>query len=459
MKPAKSSLAAVIFAGMAIPQDLPPGVLLLSRVKHHIQEELKNLPNITCLETVQREYQPSGGKIRPLDTISLEVLTNGHTELFASPGDRKFSARHPISVAGSGVLGNGLFGLYLKDILLSANVSIEYKGQEEAGGRRLARYDYRLPAIWSGEVIQTPQGSGTVGLHGSFWVDQQTYDVLRLELNADDFPPTLPLTEAVTSINYARTDLAGNVVVLLPESAEFRMAKFSGEISHNRIEFTHCRAFETQSAVSFDASDSAGQAPSFGVSSIDDTLRPLPGDLQIVVKLQSRISGDMAVGTLIDGVVADKVAAKKGAVLIPAGSSVRGRVRRLERYMDPVPYFVVALEFTEVELQGIRYRFYADLVEIEATPGVEQTLVYNSSIRVRHTPTSQMSNTFPDISKTPTSGEVVEGEDLEIKRTRERLWLPNLPGVATFFFKGSKLDLPQSLRTVWKTRRWPPVSP
>lgn len=459
MKPATFTLAAVIFAGMAIPQDLPPGVLLLSRVKHHIQEELKKLPNITCLETVQREYQPPRGKMRPLDTICLEVLTNGHKELFASPGDRKFSARHPISHAGSGVLGNGLFGLYLKDILLNAYVSIEYKGEEEAGGRRLARFDYRLPVMWSGEVIQTPEGSGTVGLHGSFWVDEQTYDVLRLELNADDFPPTLPLTEAVTRINYARTGLAGNVVVLLPESAEFRMAKFSGEISHNRIEFTHCRAFETQSAVNFDAPDSAEQAPRFGVSSIDDMLRPLPGGLQIVVKLRSRISGDMAVGTLIDGVVADKVAAKKGAVLIPAGSPVRGRVRRMERYADPFPYFVVALEFTEVELQGIRHRFYAELVEIEATPGVEQTLVYNSATRVRHTATSQLSNTLPDILNPPTTGELVEGEDMEIKRTRERLWLPNLPGVATFFFKGDRLDLPQGFRTVWKTRRWPPVSP
>ena len=81
-----------------------------------------------------------------------------------------------------------------------------------------------------------------------------------------------------------------------------------------------------------------------------------------MAKLTSRISGDMAVGTLIDGVVEKNVAAKKGAVLIAAGSPVRGRIRRLEHYRDPFPHFVVALEFTEVEAQGIRYRFYADVV-------------------------------------------------------------------------------------------------
>jgi hypothetical protein len=146
MKRTTFTLAAgVILAGVAISEDLPPGVLLLSRVKNHIKEELQHLPNISCLETVQREYQPAKGKMRPLDTVRLEVLTNGDKELFASPGDRKFSGGQPISYAGSGMLGNGLFGLYLNDILVNGNVSNAYKGEEEIGGRRLARFDYRLP--------------------------------------------------------------------------------------------------------------------------------------------------------------------------------------------------------------------------------------------------------------------------------------------------------------------------
>ena len=60
------------------------------------------------------QVQQSKGKMRPLDTIRLEVLTNGDQELFASPGDRKFSEQHPLTYAGSGMLGNGLFGPYLK---------------------------------------------------------------------------------------------------------------------------------------------------------------------------------------------------------------------------------------------------------------------------------------------------------------------------------------------------------
>ena len=189
-------------------------------------------------------------------------------------------------------------------------------------------------------MIHMLEGSGRVGLRGSYWVDQQTYDVIRLEMNADEFPPTLPVTEMTQSINYGRTHFGDDLVVLLPETADIRLEKYSGEISHNRVQFTHCRVFGAESTIDFNASDSVDETPGFGVASLDDTLRPLPGGLQIAVKLRNRISSDMAVGTLIDGTVAGDVAAKH-EVVIPSGSPVRGRIRRMERYTDPFPYFVV----------------------------------------------------------------------------------------------------------------------
>src|SRR5579862_6083185 len=167
--------AALIPAGSAPAQDLAPDVLLLSRVRRHTKEELQRLPNVSCLETVQREYKKAREKMQPLDTVRLEVLTDGSKELFASPGDRRFSERPPISYVGSGTLGNGYFGLYLKMILGSDKVSYTYKGEEELGGRRLARWDYRVPQIWSAQNMHLQEGSGTVGLLGSFWADPKTF--------------------------------------------------------------------------------------------------------------------------------------------------------------------------------------------------------------------------------------------------------------------------------------------
>jgi hypothetical protein len=365
-----------------------------------------------------------------LDTVRLEVLANGDRELYASPGDRKFSEQHPISYIGSGVIGDGYFGLFLREILVTGSVSYNYKGEEEIVGRRLARYDYRLPLMASGHNFRLQEGAGTVGMHGSFWADPKTYNVIRLEMNADDFPPTLPLTEAITIINYAPTSLGDNQAALLPESGDFRMTRFSGEADHNHIDFTHCRLYGAQSTINFATPDAPAsqEAPRFGASSNDDTLRPLPAGLQIAVGL-SRISGERAVGALVDGVVEANVPAK-GPVVIARGSRVRGRIRRMERQAEPVPHFVVAIEFTEVESEGIRYRFYADLVEIDSAPGVEQMLTIETPVKV---------------------AEQNHG-GIQVRATVQKITLPRLAGVATFFVRGTRLELPQGFRTVWKTR-------
>jgi hypothetical protein len=153
------------------------------------------------------------------------------------------------------------------------------------------------------------------------------------------------------------------------------------------------------------------------------------------VKLRSRISEEMAVGTLIDGAVANPVTLKR-AEIIPAGSVVRGRIRRMERYTDPFPYFVIGLEFTEVEVQGIRHLFYADLLTMDSALGVSAFLTTDNTTAAAQT---------RDLFGARSGRQMIESRSLY-----------QLPGVAAFFFKGRKLELPAGFRTVWKTRTWKP---
>ena len=149
------------------------------------------------------------------------------------------------------------------------------------------------------------------------------------------------------------------------------------------------------------------------------------------IRLRTQITADTPVGTLIDGSIASNVLSKKKEILIPAGSPVHGRLRRLERYRDdPSPHFVVGLEFTEVELKGARLRFYADLA-IQSAPGIEQTLATSSDTDLL----------------------ALDGTIRGFKQTRQAVRLPPLPGVATLFYRGSKLDLPKDFETDWKSRQ------
>jgi hypothetical protein len=119
----------------------------------------------------------------------------------------------------------------------------------------------------------------------------------------------------------------------------------------------------------------------------------------------------MAVGTLIEGVVADKVATKKGAVLIPADSPVRGALGGWNATRIGSRTSWLHWSSRKVELQGIRYHFFADVEEIESAPSVEQTLIDNSSIRVKQTEnqTPITPSGSRAISETPAAGRASMG--------------------------------------------------
>jgi hypothetical protein len=401
---------AVLSLAVALAaQDVPADRILLSRVLQHVGDDLKLQRDVSCLETISRAFKPANGKLKPLDTVQLEVLTTGHKELYASPGARNFSENPPSDFVGSGAIGDGFFGLYLAK-LVNGKVSFTWKGFEESGGRRLARWDYEVPLDFSGQSFVLQEGSGAVSLHGSFWASPDTFSIVRLAVAIGDIPATLPLAFSAWVIDYAPATVARDLTVLLPQTAEFEMTKLSGESSHSQMAFTQCRTFAAESSLNF---NEAGPAQ-FAASSVDDTLRPLPAGIEIPVKLTTRLTGDMTVGALIDGVV-EKNIVQKGQRLIPAGSSVRGRIRRLERYSEPKPYFTVAIEYTELTIDGIRYRFDAALSRIDAGGNVSTALA-------------------------------ASGRGL-----RESIHFVALPGVATFFFSGVRLDLPAGLETVWTT--------
>ena len=151
--------------------------------------------------------------------------------------------------------------------------------------------------------------------------------------------------------------------------------------------------------------------------------------LPVVIKVSTRITEKTAVGALIEGVVEGNVL-RKGKVLIPDGSPVRGRVRRLEWNEDKGGYFVVGLEFTEIEAAGTRYRFFADLEGTDALPGLRQTI-----------------RTRPQPEKSPLRG----GADT-VYISDEILFSPDLPGVGSFFVQARNLDIPPGFRMTWKTR-------
>jgi hypothetical protein len=426
---------------------LPPGILLLSRVKRHVKQELEHLPEYTCLETVQRfgvtaantrEKPKAGKKEQPatkfqldrIDTVRLEILYSGNKELYSSPGGSHFREENLGSFVVGGMIGDGLFASHLHTIFVSETAIYTYRGEEtvthDRGWAQAVKYDYRVPQNHSGWSINVPGAKAIVGSKGSFWVDPETQDVLRVEIHADEIPPELRVEEASIILNYGRMRIGENEI-MLPQTAEMHMLLANGTESSNEFDFTHCRSYHAERSISFETADApvpkpGADAPTVGTGlAIEDT-GTVPAGLLVPVTLATAVDIQSTVGTLLQGRVSNNVD-YQGKTLIPEGSTVRGRIRRLEHVADAGGYFVAGLEFTEVQTDSGLLRFYADLLTASGAPGLEWTI------------------------SNPNSRSAGFGESvLEVIR------VTNLPGVGSFFIKGSTFALPAGFRMQWRTR-------
>jgi hypothetical protein len=407
-------LASLTIAG----QDLAPDRILLARITDRQRSRLEQIPNYTCLETITRFHKTvrRGDRLRPLDTVRLEIVYSDRREWFASPGDRSFTETDPSTFIASGMMGNGLFATALHNLFVSNVAIFTPAGREPVAGRPAVRYDFRLPRSVNKHHVSLPLGDGMIGEEGSFWADPKSLELLRMDSRAVEIPFSLPLDRLEISIEYVPTRI-GELEVMLPDHAGARLLESSGEENYDRFDFSHCRAYHTSSSIRYDPpSPPTAETPSVATPAPAETR--IPALLMVAIDLKTPITEHDIVGSLIEARVAAAVR-HKGKVLIPEGAPVRGRIRRLERFTEGVR-FAVGLEFIEVEVRGEPVRFYADLLGIEKRTGVGKTVP-----------------------------EILQDRGRPI---RSELTLPELPGVASFFVTGSSFTLPAGFRTVWRTR-------
>ena len=410
-------------------QDLSPDLQLLVRMKSHMREELSNLPNYTCLETVTRFHrEPTQHvkvhKFEPLDTVVLEVVYSNRQEFYGTPGDRKLSVADPSSFVGSGLMGNGTYAMTLHNALEAARIT--FVGRETLSGRTAANFDFRV--LGKSLQISIPGGFGIVGEEGSFWVDPTSLDIIRLDAHAIDIPPYLPLKETSMQVSYARVQL-GESNALLPQQADVHMVQTTGVEDYDRMEFTHCRAFSAQSTIHFDSGsdDLAGPASLGGARmqfAADAMLGAVPPFLLITLQLTTPITDKDTVGKSIEAKVSGDVVRKR-MIGVRNGSLARGRIRRLERYQGGGGAdYIVGLEFTEVETSRGPLRFYADLLRMDKRPEIRPSL----------------------------SELVLVRSNAGFEPETQTITLPELPGIASFFVHGKTFTLPTGFGMVWRTR-------
>ncbi len=352
-----------------------PAALQLARFKEQITQDLARVPDYTCLETITRSERRSKSRpFDPVDTVRVEVSSVNGKEMYAWPGARQFEDKELTAFVSSGATATGLFFSAIPHDLFSRAVGVfEDRATENLEGRSTVRYDYRMPQSVGGLMLRIGGAQATVALKGSFWFDPASADLVRLDSYGDEMPASLGLAEARASVRYARVRI-GNSSALLPQQAEMQLTRLTGAASLNVFEFTACRAYQTESAISFEPPATA-TVPKPEVRETD-----LPAGLLVPVVLETAIdSKTAAVGDPVRARVRADVRSD-GKVVLPVGAVINGRIRRLERKSAGRPYFVIGVELFEVEWQNTRADFYGELVEIDERKGMTAGYAVRGSV-------------------------------------------------------------------------------
>ena len=397
----------------------PEPEALLARIKAHVGESLKRLPNYTCLETVERfERRGSSTPFVLVDRLRLEVAMVGNKEFYAWPGESKFEEKTIIQLIPNGTIGSGDFALHAYAVFLSRGPAYTYAGETTRNGRRLIRFDYRVTDRASGYTLRVPPREAQVGYHGSFLVDRETLNLVRLEVAAADIPPDLGLMEAVDAMEYSRVRI-GDGEFTLPASSELLLKKPLDIESRNRTEFSRCRQFTGESRLTFGETTVAEQPRTQSATA----KMALPQAARLDLILETGIdSATSAVGDEVSARLESDVK-KGGTVVIPKGARLAGRITKLERVSGPAPHFEVGLSFFTLEFGQRQADFTARLEAIVAAGG--GSTYQTRALRVPYASNRQ---TFILISDAP----------------------PN-PGVADLVITGVRAELPRGLRLIWRT--------
>jgi hypothetical protein len=354
-------LCTAAAAGTA--DDLPPELIRLARFKQKIRQDLAQVPNYTCLETMERfQRAPRANSFKPLDTVRLEVSNVNGKELLAWPGARRFEDKNLTSFVTTGMIANGIFALHAHNLFVNDTAAFEYRGEENLDGRGAIRYDYRIPQFLSGYRIRTGSAAATIAMKGSFWFDPVSLDLLRLDVYGDEMPVELDLAASVVKTYYSREHI-GKSEALLPHRAELMLTFFSGEASRNVVEFSACREYGSESTISFDPPPEP--VPELPQEPAKPRARDvnLAAGLLVPVALETTIDSKSAsVGDAVHARVRQDVR-QKGQLVLPAGALISGRIRSLDRYTSPEPYCLMGIEFSEAEWQNARAEFLAELVD------------------------------------------------------------------------------------------------
>jgi hypothetical protein len=213
-----------------------------------------SLPDFICTETVRR-YEWSFRGWTPKDTLTLQLTYFEHAEKYKLTLVNGHETKRTYDQV-SGAWSRGEFGSMLLDVFAPASMAaFEWSNWTTLRHRPAYVLSFKIDATNSrysltAERYDRSVVTAIVGEHGRVYIDRETKDAIRLDIQADSIPKNLPMTAATRTLDYGPAEVGGRSF-LLPLHAEVRMEPRDYHSTRNQVEFTGYRKFTGESSISF----------------------------------------------------------------------------------------------------------------------------------------------------------------------------------------------------------------
>jgi len=225
---------------------------LIEEVREYALNYSKNLPNCLCTPVTRRYYDPTGLEFWQMqDTLTTRLSFFERKESYQLVMINNRSTTQSYESLG-GATSTGEFGSMLQEVFeAKTEATFQWQRWATLRGHRAHVYSYRVPqpnSKWhlsyerSQEVI--------VGYTGLIYVDRDTGMILKMTLQAENVPPSFPISQASSAVDYDYMKI-GDQTHLLPLKAEVRM-RSAKMLTRNLVEFHLYRKFGADTSITFE---------------------------------------------------------------------------------------------------------------------------------------------------------------------------------------------------------------
>jgi hypothetical protein len=225
---------------------------LIERTKDWAQTFTNGLPNFVCQQMTTRYVEQSRSSgWQALDIVSAKVVfEDGKEDYKEITVGGKRTNKNMLELGGS--TSTGEFASTLRS-LFAPGERAEFKLYQSTtiSGTPAAIYDFKVPLATSGWFINVGGQSLRPAYSGSVWIEKDTAQVRRIEMQADNVPRDFPLDSIEWAVDYDTVRL-GTGNFLLPVHAENLGCQRGSTIcTKNSIDFRDYHKYSGESTITF----------------------------------------------------------------------------------------------------------------------------------------------------------------------------------------------------------------